>query len=313
MWLKIAVPGVIALIFAFVFFDVTVLSSRITGFKPFGEKQEEIKKNPTPSTPTSATASATLASATPSSKLISPSQAPSNKPTPKPSLKAITGSLTVLKNNTTSSSNSYVNNKATISGTIDLSGTILSNTSIVIAAKKSGSTDSYQVVVSGISASDNATWSWGSAESGVSYDLIAILKGSSNGVNIDYAKSQIYVVNAPSSNQIFAINAGFSMNAPTNTITTTCSTYNNNNTWQATVNFPSVSGAQAYWLQIGTTSGASDFQNVKQNAATGDNQTISVTLTDSVIYYAQYAVASVVNPETAQYSAFSSTQSIKCP
>jgi hypothetical protein len=79
------------------------------------------------------------------------------------------------------------------------------------------------------------------------------------------------------------------------------------------VNFPSISGGQVYQLQVGATSGASDLTNTTQNAQSTSNQTVSATLTDSVNYYAQYAVAGVPYPTSYQYSDFSTPMAIKCP
>lgn len=313
MWLKIAVPGIIAIILALVFFDVAVLSSRFTGINKPSEETEEVKKE---SQTSGASASANLAAKNVASPSATPalSPSPSIKATPKPSTKAIIGTITVLENNTSSqTSSSQTTGSANISGTIDLSGTIPSGTSVVIVARPNGTNQNFQTVVSGISSTDNASWVWSTAKSGTVYDLIAVLKGSSGGVNIDYAKSQTYVVTAPAYNQLFAINAGFAMSAPTGTVTMDCYNKNNNNTWYANVRFPTVGAAESYWLQVGTTSGGSDLVNVKQNTQSGTNQTANVTFNDSVTYYAQYATASVKDADPSQYSSFSSANSVKCP
>lgn len=244
------------------------------------------------------------------------SQSNLSTPTPKPSK---TPAIIVLSNNTTSSpsysslTTSTPTGSGTISGTINLSGTIPSGTSVVVVAREHSTNNPYQVIVSGIAASDDAAWSWKSAKHTTVYDMIAILKGSSGGVNTDYADSQMYVVTAPALNQIFDINAGYSMNAPSGSITTTCTNKTSGNTWTVSVNFPSVTGAQSYWLQIGTTSGAADLSQVKQNASSGDNQVVNTTFTDSILYYARYAVASVTNANDVQYSPFSAEQTVKCP
>ena len=240
----------------------------------------------------------------------------STKPKASVSKTSTIGTLTVLQNSTSSnttsnSTSSQTNSSSTISGTISLSGTIPSDTSIVIVARESGS--SYQTVVSGISTTNGATWTWSTAQKDKVYNMMAILKGSSGGVNTDYATSQAYTVTAPASLQTFTINAASPMSTPTGSITTTCTTQNSNNTWYAAVNFPTISGGQMYQLQIGTTSGASDLVNTTQAAQSTTNQTVSATLTDSVNYYAQYAVAGVPYPTSYQYSAFSTPMAIKCP
>lgn len=227
------------------------------------------------------------------------------------------GTLTVLQDNTSNATSngtsSQTSGSAKISGTISISGTIPSSSSIVIVARENGSGNQYQTVVSGVTTTTGSTWSWNTAQSGKAYDMLAILKGSSGGVNTDYATSQTYTVTAPASSQTFTISASAPMSAPTGTITTTCTTHNSNNTWYATANFPTVSGGEVYKLQVGSTSGAADITQVTQNAQSTTNQTVSVTLTDSTLYYAQYSVAGVPSPTSYQYSAFSTTQTIKCP
>lgn len=230
-------------------------------------------------------------------------------PTPKPSKEP---SVIVLESNITSNPSSSPFT-TTISGTINFSGVAPSGSSIVIVARVNGTSDPYQTVVSGISAQSNASWKWAGAIGGKSYDMIAILKGQSGGNNIDYASSQTYVALAPATNQIFTVNVGSSLSAPTGAITTDCYYKNTNNTWYTKVNFTNVSGAQAYWMQVGTTSGAKDLAEVKQDTQSATYQTVNLTLNDSQIYYARYAVASVPNPNSSQYSSFSAVSNIKCP
>lgn len=240
---------------------------------------------------------------------------PSTSPKPKASsYKSTIGTLTVLQNNTTSSqTSSSSSGNSTISGTISFTGSALSGTSIVIVARKNGSGTSYKTVVSGISASNSAAWSWATAESGTAYDMVAVLKGSSGGVDTDYATSQTYVVTAPALSQIFSVNATEAPDAPTGTVTTTCTTHNSNNTWYATINYPTVSGGQSYIMQAGTTSGASDLANTTQVAQSGTNQVINVILNDSVSYFVQYSVANAPYPTSAQYSDFSTPMTVRCP
>jgi hypothetical protein len=259
-----------------------------------------------------ATQSLPVSSAAPAVKVIaSPTLSPSAKPKVS-STRSTIGTLTVLQN-TVSQSSSATAQSSTISGTINFTGTAPTGTSIVIVARLSGTSDSYKTVVSGISATNGASWSWTSAQNGKAYDMIAILKGSSGGIDTDYAASQTYIVTAPAFLQIFSVNASVAPTAPTGAITTTCATHLSNNTWTAAVNFETVTGAQSYKLQVGTTSGASDVVNVSQAAQSGTTQNTNTTLTDSILYYAQYALATAPNPTAAQYSPFSTPITIKCP
>lgn len=229
------------------------------------------------------------------------------------------GAITLLENNTGSSApgsspatSALPIGSSAISGTINFNGSAPSGSSIVILAAPQGQT-SYQTVVNGISPANGTTWTWNGAATGTTYNMVAVLKGQSNGQNIDYADSQTYTVAAPAANQLFTINTGISMGAPTGSVSITCGT-KNNNIWNGTLNFSTVTGAQYYSMQLGSTSGGNDIANVNQAAQSTANQTINVSgLKDSVVYYAQYAVSSVTNPTPAQYSPYSGAYTIKCP
>lgn len=274
-------------------------------------------KTPPPSAQIQAASPATPAATPPSTPLPpSASAQPGSieRITPRPSasnFRSTIGTLTVLQDNTTGKSSQY-SGSSNISGTIGFSGTAPSGSSIVIVARKSGTSDSYKTVVGGISAANGTSWTWSTAASGTAYDMIAILKGSgSNGIDIDYAMSQTYVVNAPAYSQLFSINASTAPSQPSGEITTTCSN-KSGNSWNVTVNYPTVAGVQWYKLQVGSTSNASDIINTSQ-AASSMSPSATATFTDSVLYFAQFAVANSANPTDYQYSEFSEPQTIKCP
>lgn len=275
-------------------------------YKIFLDKPSYEDTKPIPSvsvlTPKPTIKPQTQSSAKPSD-LPSGSTSPSTSNKPSPSVKSITILQNNVNNQTVSKSDSSI-----ISGLIDISGTPPSGSSIVITIRKNGTNEQFQTVVDAIKPQDSENWSWAAAENGVSYDMIAVLKGKSGGVDIDYAKSQTYTIKAPAYNQIFIVDVGYALSTPTGTITITCNTHYSNNTWYATVNFPIITGALMYKLQTGKTSGGSDIADIAKNAQTQD-----VTLNDSVNYYAQYAVAAVSNPTSYQYSAFSSPKTIRCP
>jgi hypothetical protein len=226
------------------------------------------------------------------------------------------GTVIPIQNNTGASSVPAASSgsQTSISGTINFNGSAPSGSSIVILAKQP-SDASYQVVVNGITPQNGSTWTWNGAIPGITYNMVAVLKGQINGnQNIDYADSQTYTVAAPAQNQLFTLNTGISMGAPTGSVSITCGT-KTNNVWNGnTVNFSSVTGAQYYSMQVGSTSGGNDIANIAQPAQSTSNQTITVNnINDSVIYYAQYAVASVTNPTPAQYSPYTSAYTLKCP
>lgn len=204
---------------------------------------------------------------------------------------------------------------AAISGKIDFNGAAPSNSRIVIFQRIQGSND-YKVAVDNISPTDGTKWEWKESNIGIHYELIAILKQKqSNNTDKDITTSNVLTVAAPASDEKFTINSGFAYSAPSGSITVTCGNRDGtSNTWGATVAFQSVPDAQSYWFQIGTTNGGTELLNSTQNASSNTAQTVSATMKDGVIYYARYAFAAVtnVNAFNKQFSAPSSTTSIRC-
>jgi hypothetical protein len=200
---------------------------------------------------------------------------------------------------------------STIFGTINLNGVVPSGASIVILAATPG-TSNYQTVVSGISPTNGATWSWTTAQTGVAYQMVAVLKNSSLA---DISVSSAQTITSPAANESFMLNSNASLPAPANLPSITCNTKTSaTNSWSATINYPAIPGAQTYWLQLGTTSGASDMINVTQGSSTSVYVTTNATLNDSVSYYAQYAYS--MSPGVAMgsnFSAMSPSQVVHCP
>lgn len=215
----------------------------------------------------------------------------------------------------TPASSTLPTGNTTISGTINFNGSAPSGSSIVILAQQQDSSAGYQTVVNGIAPSNGSVWTWNGASAGTTYNMVAVLKGQSNNQNTDYADSQTYTVAAPAVNQFFTLNTGFQMGVPQGPVFPTCNTHNSNNTWNVTVNYTNVTGAQYYVLQLGSTSGGNDIDNISQGVQNNSTnvQTINATINDSVTYYAQYQVASVPNPTPAQLSPVAGPFTIHCP
>lgn len=250
-------------------------------------------------------------SPTPKSSNDQTSSKSSSKPRASVSKASPIGTLTILQNNTSSSTNQTSNQttgSSKISGTISLIGTPPSGSSLVVAARPTGSGQQFTVIIDGITAQNNAAWSWNQAQDGVRYDVFAVLKGKSGSVDIDYASSPSSTVTAPYQGQVLVVDIGYTLSAPTGSATVSCTSHLSNNSWNTTVNFPAVTGAKMYHVQIGTTSGGNDLLDV-----TLDAQSVTPNLNDSTNYYFRYSVASVSSPTAYQYSSYSSASTIRCP
>ena len=200
-----------------------------------------------------------------------------------------------------------------LSGNINFNGATPSNSRIVVLQRLSGQ-GSFQVAVDNITPLNGSTWAWNQANGGTWYDIVAVLKQrQSNGTDQDIARSNTITIAAPANSIQLTINSGISLPAPGGPITVTCNSQSGN-AWNATVNFQSVSGADSYWFQIGSSNGGTDKMNQTQNAGGNPTQTVNPSLQSGVTYYAQYAYANVPNAPVGsnEYSAFSNTTSIIC-
>lgn len=93
-------------------------------------------------------------------------------------------------------------NTVTISGKLDLNGSIPAGSTISIAQRISGNAQFY-TVVNNIPPVDGGSWSWNDAIAGKSYDIEALLKQGDTII----AESAIKTVTAPAANEVLRINA----------------------------------------------------------------------------------------------------------
>lgn len=202
-----------------------------------------------------------------------------------------------------------------ISGTINFNGAALSNSRVVVLQKVTG-TQNFAVAVDNISPQNGSQWNWTGAQVGTSYDIVAVLKQrNSNGTDTDISDSNTITVVAPAANEQLTINSGYTLPSAGGSISVSCGNYNQNgNNWSASVSFQSISGAQSYWYQIGTTNGGFDLSNFTQNATNNQNQSFNVTLNNGVTYFARYAYSNVpnLNAGSSQFSPFSQTTQLRC-
>lgn len=202
----------------------------------------------------------------------------------------------------------------TISGNIDFNGPVPANSSIVVLARQSNTSNNFEVVVNSVQPTDTASWLWNNPQSGIVYDVIAVLKQpQSSGTYVDVATSQIVQMSAPAQNENLVINSSVQIPAPNGQITISCGVHDSSNNWTAVINFQTQLAAQTYWYQVGTTSGGSDLVNTTIASTNNPNQQINVKISDSVIYYARYAYANNQTKNWQDFSPFSGVTQVKCP
>jgi hypothetical protein len=201
---------------------------------------------------------------------------------------------------------------SSLSGNISFHGAAPINSRIVVLQELANGSP-YRVAVDDLVPVDGTLWHWDDSISGNSYSVIAILKQKqSDGNDIDIASSAPVTVTAPRGFIVLTVNSYYTLTKPTANSSVTCTTYNggpNQNTWNVTVNFPTFTGAQSYWLEIGTTDGGSNIVNTS-----GSTLAVSAVFNNNTTYYARYAYAAVAGVDTGsgQYSAFSDSTRLSC-
>lgn len=238
---------------------------------------------------------------------------PTVTPTPQPVVPV--GTATPTMTATPTPSPTPTPQPTVISGIIRFGGQAPSNSRIVIFQRPVNSSQ-YLVAVNNVAPEDGTTWQWTGGQVGVQYDLIAILKQKqSDGTDKDISNSNVLTVSAPAANEVFTINSGYILPAPSGSITVNCDTYDSgSNTWNIGISYQSVENAQSYWYQIGTTNGGYDLTNFTQNATSNSYQSFTQQIKNGVTYYARYAYANVQNlrADSSQFSPFSSTKQFSC-
>ncbi len=227
-------------------------------------------------------------------------------PTPEPTLPTTPGAVTPTPAPTPTPA------LTSLSGTVGFHGVVPVNTRIVILQKLANAS-SYQVAVDNLTPGEGTVWQWDSPIPGNSYSLIAVLKQKRpDGSDTDFAYSAPVTVTAPAVSIALTITFNYTLPKPSDISTVTCTTYNsgpNENSWNVTVNFPTYSGAQSYWLQVGTTDGGSDIANTYGSATT-----VATVFKNNTSYFARYAYSAVLGADTGsgQYSVFSDSTRLIC-
>ena len=199
----------------------------------------------------------------------------------------------------------------TISGHIDLNGSVPDNSRIVVFQKEVGSNDA-KVAADNIAPKDGAQWKWNQAVTGKQYDLFAVLKVKrSDGTDKDIANSGNLRVHAPAGNEVLTINTNYSIPKPSQP-RVDCNSDAGNNQYNITVNMDKMTDAATYWLEIGTQNGGNDKVNTKFGQTQNAPQ-YKTTINNNTTYYTRYSYAYCSNCADRNFSEFSDTLSFSCP
>jgi len=196
----------------------------------------------------------------------------------------------------------------TVSGIFNINGQFPSGTTLSLF-KKSPTDAAFVQIGSSISANNNTSWSWNGATQGVQYNIKAVAYQNGNSLS----QSQILTVAAPASNETLTINAGIPTAQPPNSPTVQCVSQSGN-TWTVNVNFQQVSGANKYWLTVGTQPRGNDVVNYQTGSTGQSTQTYTFSsITNGTTYYAQYATSTCGScTQPTAFSPFSNLLQFSC-
>ena len=200
--------------------------------------------------------------------------------------------------------------KTSVSGTINLNGSVPGSSSFRVLSRKAGSGD-YQVVADNIAVVNGVRWEWNGAYEGTSYDFKAQLMQFGTVLSEAYNTN----VSAPSSSVNFTVVTNAPLSAPPTAPRTSCdSKYNN--VWNAATTVDSIkdNSVRQYWLMVGTQPGFNDVLNVRWAANTDLEYRFALNnIVENTQYFTQYAWSTCADcTATGQFSPFTRS-SFRCP
>jgi len=197
--------------------------------------------------------------------------------------------------------------KVTISGRVELNGSVEDNSTFLILERIPG--ESKYNAVQRVDAVDGQSWKWDQAIAGKEYDMTVALQVNEENVTSAHALT----MTAPAKNEVFVINTGVSLPAPSSKPKVLNCGNQSGNQWPVSINFPVVSGAGMYWIQIGTQPGYSDIKNSKEDSKKNNQEVVKTNVNDSQYYYTRYAYAKCRNcTDNQNFSGFSETLKFHC-
>lgn len=200
--------------------------------------------------------------------------------------------------------------KATITGTVRISGRIKDGSHADIHIRKAG-TSEWQTVTSVSASTTSVAWEWKEAVAGSRYDVKAVLDNPD--VNAEDQGSNTMTVTAPATDLLFKIDSGLTLKAPSDTPKLVECTKKDGQ-WRAKLKYEGVSGATKFWIHVGDGPSESNTKDSKYDAP---KSTSSLELEQKVDkgknYYTRYAYTNCKDcSSNGSYSSFSEELKFKC-
>jgi hypothetical protein len=194
-----------------------------------------------------------------------------------------------------------------ISGKVKLNGGYKSDSEIVVQARANGSGGFADV--DRFPAESNRDWVFKDAKSGVQYDVRAVLRRQGE----DQAQSSQQSTTAPAKDILLTINSSLDLDDPTQK-PEIIECDEDDGEYDATIRFPGVDSARAYWIRIGKENNSGDrFNESEEPDEYGEDVDVKVRIDEDTYYYADYAYTYCSDCETLDsYSDFSSSLKFYC-
>lgn len=198
--------------------------------------------------------------------------------------------------------------KIPISGHVLLNGGYKSDSTVIIQVREDGA-DGYFDVDS-FPAESNRDWVYGDAKAGIHYDVRAILDRKGE----EQARSSQKQLTAPAKDIQLIINTNLDLDDPAVRPEIVMCDDKDNHKYDATIKFPGVDSARAYWLRIGKVNNGGDrFNELEEPDHDGDSVEITIRIDENRYYYADYAYSYCSDCDTLDsYSDFSSSLKFYC-
>jgi hypothetical protein len=195
---------------------------------------------------------------------------------------------------------------ASLTGTVTLRGPVTQGSTILVLQRKSGASD--YTTINRYPASASVPWTWDGAVAGSAYDITAALQVNEQNT----ATGNVETVTAPAEAVSITINTGVNLPPPTQTVSVSCGSADGTNHFNAQIGLPQQSGAELYYLEVGTSAGA----NNTFAATVKPNQTATVFVAANSPNFARYTYSACADcniKDTGNWAGWSPTYGFTCP
>lgn len=201
---------------------------------------------------------------------------------------------------------------ASISGTVSLRGPVTEGSTLLMLQRQVGEIEytefDRQPAVTG------QEWSFDDAVQGITYDITAALQVDKENT----ATGNVIVVAAPATGEQIVIDTGVNIPPPGSAPRLSCGDPDSTGGYNATLFFPYVEDAAAYYYEVGTSAGGNDVDKgpIPAPSDPASDPETNVYVKGDTDYFSRYAYTFCTTCDvydTTNWSSWSPTLGFKCP